>query len=192
MENLFSQNVQKCTGKAFKKVVLSAGVVTFSMLLASAAHAQTMLVKVLQASDEIVSEVYKEVPVKSCRIEKIPIYGTQAGGKKASTADVVASAIFGGLLGNQVGGGKGKDAATLLGAIAGADIANKSGQSKQVIVGHNQQEVCDVIMQQRSVNQVTGYKTYIEFGGNVWQMTTTIPYTSDEFLSVNVDITPAE
>ena len=55
-----------------------------------------------------------------------------------------------------------------------------------------QQEVCDVVMQQRSVNQVTGYKTYIEFGGNVWQMTTTIPYTKGEFLSVNVDITPAE
>ena len=101
-------------------------------------------------------------------------------------------AIFGGLLGNQVGGGTGKDAATLLGAIAGADMANKKGKSKQVIVGHNQQEVCDVIMQQRSVNQVTGYKTYIEFGGNVWQMTTVIPYTKGEFLSVNVNITPAE
>ena len=58
--------------------------------------------------------------------------------------------------------------------------------------GQRQQEVCDVVMQQRSVNQVTGYKTYIEFGGNVWQMTTTIPYTKGEFLSVNVDITPAE
>jgi len=142
-----------------------------------------------------VSQVYKEVPVKSCRVEQIPIYGTQAGGKQASqasTADVVASAIFGGLLGNQIGGGTGKDAATLLGAIAGADIANKSGKSKQVIVGQKQQEVCDVVMQQRSVNQVTDYKTYIEFGGNVWQMTTTIPYTAGEFLSVNVDITPAE
>ncbi len=166
--------------------------VAVGLLLASSVQAQTMLVKVLQDSDEIVSEVYKEVPVKSCRVEQIPIYGTQAGGQEASTADVIASAIFGGLLGNQVGGGSGKDAATILGAIAGADMANKKGKSKQVVVGHKQQEVCNVIMQQRTVNQVAGYKTYIEFGGNTWQMNTTIPYTTGEFLSVNVDITPAE
>jgi uncharacterized protein YcfJ len=166
--------------------------VAVGLLLASSVQAQTMLVKVLQDSDEIVSEVYKEVPVKSCRVEQIPIYGTQAGGQEASTADVIASAIFGGLLGNQVGGGSGKDAATILGAIAGADMANKKGKSKQVVVGHKQKEVCNVIMQQRTVNQVAGYKTYIEFGGNIWQMNTTIPYTTGEFLSVNVDITPAE
>ncbi len=171
-----------------KKVMLVAA----GLLLAGGVQAQTMLVKVLQESDEIISEVYKEVPIKSCRIEQLPIYGTQASGEQASTADVIASAIFGGLLGNQVGDGSGKDAATILGAIAGADIANKKGKSKQVIVGHKQQEVCDVIMQQRTVNQVTGYKTYIEFGGNIWQMNTTIPYTTGEFLSVNVDITPAE
>ena len=99
---------------------------------------------------------------------------------------------LGGLLGNQVGGGSGKDAATLIGAIAGADIANKKGQNKQVVVGQKQQEVCDVIMQQRSVEKVTGYSTYIEFGGNIWNMTTTIPYGPGEFLSVNVDIKPAE
>ena len=188
MKKLTLQNIQKTT----KQLTLSLTLATCGLVLASSAQAQTMLVKVLQKSDEIVSQVYKEVPIKTCRIEQIPIYGTQAGGEQASTADVIASAIFGGLLGNQVGGGTGKDAATLLGAIAGADIANKKGKSKQVIVGHKQQEVCDVVMQQRAVSQVTGYKTYIEFGGNVWQMTTTIPYTKGEFLSVNVDITPAE
>jgi uncharacterized protein YcfJ len=166
--------------------------VVMGLLFITSAQAQNMLAKVVQKSDEIVSQVYKEVPTKSCRIEQIPIYGTQTGGQQASTADVVASAIFGGLLGNQIGGGTGKDAATLLGAIAGADMANKKGQSKQVVVGQKQQEVCDIIMQQRTVNQVTGYKTYIEFGGNVWKMTTTIPYATGEFLSVNVDITPAE
>lgn len=188
MHHLMTKN----TLKNLKQKALTTSLAASILLLATPTQAQTMLVKVLQKSDEIVSEVYKEVPVKSCRIEKIPIYGTQSSGQKASTADVVASAIFGGLLGNQVGDGKGKDAATLLGAIAGADIANKKGQSKQVIVGYDQQEVCDVVMQQRSVNQVTGYNTYIEFGGNVWKMTTTIPYTEGEFLSVNVNITPAE
>ena len=188
MKKMTSQAIQKVA----KQLTLNVTLAAFGLVLASSAQAQTMLVKVLQKSDEIVSQIYQEVPIKSCRVEQIPIYGTQAGGQQASTADVIASAIFGGLLGNQVGGGTGKDAATLLGAIAGADIANKKGKSKQVIVGHKQQEVCDVVMQQRTVSQVTGYKTYIEFGGNVWQMTTTIPYTKGEFLSVNVDITPAE
>ena len=188
MKQITSQTIQKMT----TQLALNVALVVSSLVLASSAQAQTMLVKVLQNSDEIVAQVYQEVPVKSCRFEKIPIYGTQAGGQQASTADVVASAIFGGLLGNQIGGGAGKDAATILGAIAGADIANKKGKSKQVIVGHKQQEVCDVVMQQRSVSQVTGYKTYIEFGGNIWQMTTTIPYTTGEFLSVNIDITPTE
>jgi uncharacterized protein YcfJ len=187
MNNMNHKTIQK---KA-KKLGLNLTIAAFGLVLASGAQAQTMLVKVLQKSDEIVSKVYKEVPIKSCRAEQIPVFGTQAG-QQASTADVIASAIFGGLLGNQVGGGAGKDAATLLGAIAGADMANKKGKSKRVIVGHKQQEVCNVEMQQRTVNQVTGYKTYIEFGGNIWQMSTTIPYTAGEFLSVNVDITPAE
>lgn len=184
--------MQTISKKSIQQFTLKLSLSAFGLALAGGAQAQTMLVKVLQKSDEIVSQVYKEVPVKSCRVEQLPIYGTQAGGDQPSTADVVASAIFGGLLGSQIGGGTGKDAATLLGAIAGADIANKSGKSKQVVIGQKQQEVCDVVMQQRSVSQVTGYKTYIEFGGNVWQMTTTIPYTTGEFLSVNVDITPAE
>jgi uncharacterized protein YcfJ len=183
---------KKTIQKVTKQLALNLTLTASGLMLAGGVQAQTMLVQVLQKSDEIMSQVYKEVPVKSCRVEQLPIYGTQAGGQQASTADVIASAIFGGLLGNQVGGGSGKDAATLLGAIAGADIANKKGKSKQVIVGHKQQEVCDVEMQQRSVSQVTGYKTYIEFGGNIWQMTTTIPYTTGEFLSVNVDITPTE
>ena len=178
------------SGEDPDSLVQSRGAEGFSHLMASARQLGDVIWQTEVAV--IVAQVYQEVPVKSCRFEKIPIYGAQAGGQQASTADVVASAIFGGLLGNQIGGGKGKDAATILGAIAGADIANKKGKSKQVIVGHKQQEVCDVVMQQRSVSQVTGYKTYIEFGGNVWQMTTTIPYTTGEFLSVNVDITPTE
>jgi len=188
MKNPSTSSAQKMT----KELTLTASLAVLSLFIANSAQAKPMLVKVLQASDEIVSQVYKEVPVRSCRTVQTPIYGTQEGLGQASTADVVASAIFGGLLGNQVGDGTGKDAATLIGAIAGADLANKKGKSKQVIVGHNQQEVCDVVMQQRTVQQVTGYKTYIEFGGNLWQMNTDSAYTKGDFLNVNVSITPAE
>ena len=93
MKQITSQTIQKMTTQLALNVTLAVS----SLVLASSAQAQTMLVKVLQNSDEIVAQVYQEVPVKSCRFEKIPIYGAQAGGQQASTADVVASAIFGSL-----------------------------------------------------------------------------------------------
>ena len=129
MKNMIPKAIQKVT----KQLTLNLTLAAVGLTLAGGAEAQTMLVKVLQKSDEIVSQVYKEVPIKSCRVEQIPIYGTQAGGQQASTADVVASAIFGGLLGSAIGDGKGKDAATLLGAIAGADMANRFGSEGSLI-----------------------------------------------------------
>ncbi len=167
-------------------------VITAVFMFTNVAHAETTERNVVQSvvtHHYITETIQHRISNRVCNEVDVPIYGNNG---KAQTGEVLGGAIIGGILGNQVGGGKGKDAATLSGAIVGADLSNKKGKSKQVIVGHKQQEVCDVVMQQRSVSQVTGYKTYIEFGGNVWQMTTTIPYTTGEFLSVNVDITPAE
>ena len=59
--------------KVTKQVTLNFALATAGLALASGASAQTMLVKVLQKSDDIVSQVYQEVPVKSCRVEQIPI-----------------------------------------------------------------------------------------------------------------------
>jgi uncharacterized protein YcfJ len=153
-----------------------------------------MLVKVLQESDPIASNVIKEVPIKSCRMEQVPIYGTTSGSAvKPSVADKAAGAIFGGLLGSQLGSGDGKDAATFLGAIIGAEMVDgQVGQQKQqVIAGYREQEVCEMIIQQRTVQEVTSYKTYIEFGGQIWQLNTPISYAKGDFVKVNVDITMA-
>jgi outer membrane lipoprotein SlyB len=115
------------------------GTVITSVLLASSASAQNV--------NGNTEDVYKTIETQTprtqnvCQTVDVPIYGT-VGGKESSTADVLAGAIFGGLLGNAVGGGKGKDATTLLGAIAGADIANKKGKGKQGIVGYNKQQQC--------------------------------------------------
>lgn len=83
-----------------------------------------------------------------CRIHQEPVYDEQQG--KASTADVAAGAIFGGLIGNSVGGGSGKDAATIIGAIVGADIAKKSKTEKR-IVGYRNVEVCEMVTTQSGV-----------------------------------------
>jgi len=170
--------------------------VAMGLAIAASASATPMLVKVLQESDPIASNVIKEVPIKSCRIEQMPVYGSTTTGtaSKPSVADKAAGAIFGGLLGSQVGGGSGKDAATLLGAIIGAEMVDgqvgKPNQ-QQVITGYRNQEICEMIMQQKTVQEVTSYQTYIEFGGQIWQLNTPISYAKGDFVKVNVDITMA-
>ncbi|MCP4927885.1 MAG: hypothetical protein GY918_02370, partial [Gammaproteobacteria bacterium] len=47
-------------------------VVALGLLIAASASASQMLVKVLQESDPIASNVIKEVPIKSCRMEQVP------------------------------------------------------------------------------------------------------------------------
>ena len=188
MKNMIPKAIQTVTKQLTLKLTLAA----VGLTLASGAQAQTMLVKVLQESDEIISQVYKEVPIKSCRVEQMDEQTLKLVVNKPPLPTLWPALSLVAYWATQLEAVRVKMQPHCLEPIAGADIANKKGKSKQVIVGHKQQEVCDVVMQQRSVSQVTGYKTYIEFGGNVWQMTTTIPYTTGEFLSVNVDITPAE
>ena len=180
-----------------KKLMTVAMGLGLSLGVAASANAAQMLVKVLQDSDSISSNVVKEVPVKSCRIEQIPVYGTTQSNSNVqpSVADKAAGAIIGGLLGNQVGGGSGKDAATFLGAIIGAEMVDgQMGKPKQqqVITGYRNQEVCEMVMQQKTVQEVTGYKTYIEFGGQIWQLVTPISYSKGDFVKVNIDITMAD
>ncbi len=167
-----------------------------SLGLATSANAAQVLVKVLQESDSVSSNVIKEVPVKSCRIEQVAVYGTTSTtNAQPSVADKAAGAIFGGLLGSQVGDGAGKDAATLLGAIIGAEMVDGQvgkPQQQQVITGYRNQEVCEMVMQQKTVQEITGYKTYIEFGGQIWQLMTPISYSKGDFVKVNIDITMAD
>jgi uncharacterized protein YcfJ len=170
--------------------------VAMGLAIAASANATPMLVKVLQESDPIASNVIKEVPIKSCRIEQMPVYGSTTTGTttKPSVADKAAGAIFGGLLGSQVGGGSGKDAATLLGAIIGAEMVDGQvgkPQQQQVITGYRNQEICEMILQQKTVQEITSYQTYIEFGGQIWQLNTPISYAKGDFVKVNVDITMA-
>ncbi|HCH23161.1 MAG TPA: hypothetical protein DE179_02550 [Oceanospirillaceae bacterium] len=170
-------------------------VVAMGLAMAASAQATPMLVKVLQESDPIASNVVKEVPIKSCRVEQVPVYGTTSAAgttTQPSIADKAAGAIFGGLLGSQVGGGSGKDAATLLGAIIGAEMVDGQvgkQQQQQVITGYRNQEICEMILQQKTVQEITSYQTYIEFGGQIWQLNTPISYSKGDFVKVNVDIT---
>jgi hypothetical protein len=70
-------------------------------------------------------------------------------------------------------------------------VGQKQQQQQQVITGYRNQEVCEMIMQQKTVQEITSYKTYIEFGNQIWQLSTPISYSKGDFVKVNVDITMA-
>lgn len=113
-------------------------------------------------SSPIIETVVQEVPIRSCYIKTVPVYGN--GPTDASTADVAAGAIIGGIIGNQVGGGSGKDFATILGAILGAKVA-EDGTTKKVIIGYREVEVCETRQTRGAVEVITGFNTTVQVYG---------------------------
>lgn len=180
------------------KVILLA----LAVVMSTNVMAAQMLAKVVQESSPISANVTSQVPVKSCRIEQVPVYGAvqnRSSNVKPSVADKAAGAIFGGLIGNQVGGGKGKDAATILGAIIGAEMVggqmgggNRGSSSQPVITSYRNQEVCQVVTKTKMVQRISGYGTYIEFGGQIWQLNTPVSYSAGDFIKINVEISSAQ
>ena len=69
----------------------------------------------------------------------------------ASTGDVLAGAIIGGVIGNQFGKGKGNDAATVLGAIIGADTQIKRTAIKLLLVTSKYNNVTQSILKQLQI-----------------------------------------
>jgi uncharacterized protein YcfJ len=183
-----------------KKVILMAA----GIIMSANVMAAQMLAKVIEESSPISSNVTSQVPVKSCRIEQIPVYsnvqtGSGSGHVKPSTADKAVGAIFGGLLGNQVGGGTGKQAATMLGMVIGSEMVTgqmgggqRNSSSQRVVTGHRSQEVCQVVTKTQTVQRISGYGTYIEFGGQIWQLSTPISYSKGDFMKINIDISSAQ
>jgi len=142
--------------KMYKRVLSVCGLLLLTTTASAETYMQNAVVKSVQ---KVYSNVMVQTPVEVCANVNIPIYGST---NNASTADVLAGAIFGGLIGNQVGGGKGKDAATLLGAIAGADIANKKSSNKKIIGYQNQYE-CNTTYRTEAIKQSNGSLVIAEY-----------------------------
>lgn len=132
-----------------KKLVTIAAVLS---MFGSAAFADQRIQGTVVDMQESYRDVVKQVPVQSCQVVDVPIYKEVVTGGGASTGDVLAGAIIGGVIGNQFGNGKGKDAMTVLGAIVGADSVNKKGQRETVIVGYKQQQQCSTVYEQQQVS----------------------------------------
>ena len=177
------------------KKILTSLMIFMGIAVAHNASATQLFAQVMRESVPINGEYIRETPVKSCRMSQVPVYGTQIVQNKASVFDKAAGALIGGVIGSHVGDGSGKDVATFLGAVVGAEMIENdiesTGRPEQVVTGYKEQEICEMVTRQTTVQEVIGYRTYIEFGEQIWQLKTPISYAKGEFIKVNVDISLA-
>jgi len=170
--------------KNYKRAIVLGGVLLLSTVVTTVASAETyMQTAVVKSIQTVYSNVIVQKPVEVCTNVNVPIYGET---NDASTADVLAGAIFGGLIGNSVGGGKGKDAATLLGAIAGADIAKKKSSNK--IIGYQNQRQCNTSYTTETIKQYDGSVVVAEYNKMKLSFKTNKLFKVGDYISVRVSI----
>jgi len=178
----------------FKYLITATMIALFTTgVSANSTTSLKMLYGTVIESSPIVETVVQDVPVRSCYIKTVPVYGN--GTADASTADVAAGAIIGGIIGNQVGGGSGKDFATILGAILGAKVA-EDGTTKKVIIGYREVEVCEVRQTRGAVEIITGFNTTVQVYSADRQIlienqtfTTRMKYAVGESVSLKLTLT---
>ena len=169
-----------------KKLVMIAAVMS---MFGSAAFANQRIQATVVDMQESYRDVVKQVPVQSCNVVDVPIYEERVVGGGASTGDVLAGAIIGGVIGNQFGNGNGKDAMTVLGAIVGADSANKKGHRETVIVGYKQQQQCSTVYENKTVSvRGDNIVTVRSDNGNEYQFYTTGWYKKGTVVFLNVSL----
>ena len=168
--------------KSYKRAIALGGVLLLTTGMASAeTYMQTAVVKSVQ---KVYSNISVQTPVEVCTNVNVPIYGDT---NNASTADVLAGAIFGGLIGNAVGGGKGKDAATLIGAIAGADIANKKS-TKRRVVSYRTERQCSTTYTTAIVNRDDGNLVIAEYNNMKVSFKTNKFFNVGDYISIQVSL----
>jgi uncharacterized protein YcfJ len=167
--------------KMYKRVLSVCGLLLLTTHAVAETYMQNAIVRSVQ---HMYTSINVQTPVNKCVNVNVPIYGET---NNASTADVVAGAIFGGLLGNQVGGGSGKDAATLLGAIAGADIANKKSTKKHII-GYQSERQCATTYTTETINQSDGTMVVAEYNKMRITFKTNKLLNVGDYVSVRVSV----
>lgn len=143
------------------------------IVMASAAQADVVRATVIDVFP-LYDNVQVSVPVEEC-------YNVRVPGRSASTGDVLAGAIVGGVIGNQFGSGSGKDAMTILGAIVGADSVNK--QSSQSYV----EQRCDTYYETTYEERLTGYLVTYQTSRFIGDFVSDYPYSVGEKINVTID-----
>ena len=106
---------------------------------------------------------YREVsvPTTHCQNVEVPVYGTVQGGG-ASSGDVLAGMIIGGLLGKGI---TNKDNGAAAGAVLGGVIAADKNNSRQQIVGYKTERQCQQVVSYETERYLKNNKIYFTWNG---------------------------
>jgi len=171
--------------KSYKRLLVLGSVLLLTTIVTTTVSAETYMQNAVVLSvQKMYSSHNVQTPVEVCSYVDVPTYTDEI---QASTADVLAGAIFGGLIGNAVGGGKGKDAATLIGAIAGADIANKKS-TKRRVVSYRTERQCSTTYTTAIVNRDDGNLVIAEYNNMKVSFKTNKFFNVGDYISIQVSL----
>lgn len=153
---------------------------------ASPASAQIQWATVTSVTPNWV-ETIKNVPVETCSIQRVPVYG-RVKGKGASGLEVLGGALFGGLLGKAV---TEKDEGAAIGGILGGVVAAEAGRADKIeVVGYENKNVCYVLNKDVVESEIVSYRIEYEWNGIYGQSTSITSLQPGDEIEVRVSIVP--
>lgn len=153
---------------------------------ASAQQNPTIIATVISAEPNAWTEVVTTVPVEVCSFERVPVYD-EVKGKGASGLEVLAGALFGGLLGKAV---TDEDEGAVVGGIIGGVAAAEAGRASQLeVVGYENKEICIMEYRDSIKSIVKNYKIRYEWDGYRGQAITDDQYFEGDDVEVRLTLT---
>lgn len=172
---------------------LIAATLALGTVMALPAGAETRIETVLGTvtnSDPIRTSYIRKIPSdqKVCETQEVPVYGQASASNNNQNSDLgamIIGGVIGSAIGNKASDNEGAGAAgAVVGALLGREHAKKKNQDGggQQIVGHRQQEVCNVrtVMIEETIEEVTGYRTRIEVDSRIITVETSNPLSPNE------------
>ena len=138
----------------------------------------------IQSVEVIKKNITRDIPKKEkvCEIKRVPV------NQKAQSfgADNLIGALIGGAIGNKLGQGGGKQGSTAIGALLGSELVRSE---KQALANDNQfveKEICkfQTITYTETIEQISGYKLYVEVDGDIVTFHTNRSYNPGETVSI--------
>ena len=153
---------------------------------ASAQRNPSVTATVISAQPNAWTEVVTSVPVDVCSVERVPVYD-YVKGQGASGLEVLAGALFGGLLGKAV---TDEDEGAVVGGIIGGVAAAEAGRASQLqIVGYQNKEICVTRYRENVESVVKNYQIRYEWNGYKGQAITDDQYFVGDSVQVRLSLT---
>jgi uncharacterized protein YcfJ len=152
---------------------------------ASAQRNPSVTATVTFAQPNAWTEVVTSVPV-DVSVERVPVYD-YVKGQGASGLEVLAGALFGGLLGKAV---TDEDEGAVVGGIIGGVAAAEAGRASQLqIVGYQNKEICVTRYRENVESVVKNYQIRYEWNGYKGQAVTEDQYFVGDSVQVRLSLT---